>query len=177
LLYADTIETLTAFMQDRGISQRDLALRLGRSEPWISRVLNGRENTTLKTVAELAWGLGLRMRLAPEPLESGDDLGDSSNWVLKHRRQSVRSVRQQTTKGAEMAKKPAVVTGPHPGGGWQNKVEGNSRASNVSPTKSEAQTKGRQMAIDRHAEHKIQNKDGKIAQRNSYGHDPYPPKG
>jgi transcriptional regulator with XRE-family HTH domain len=164
-------------MQEQGISQRDLARRLGRSEPWISRVLNGRENTTLKTVAELAWALGLRLRLVPEPLESVADWNRASNWVLKHSRQPVRTVRQQTEKGVEMAKKPAVVTGPHPGGGWQNKVEGNSRASNVSRTKAEAQAKGRQMAIDRHTEHKIQNKDGKIAERNSYGHDPYPPRG
>jgi hypothetical protein len=164
-------------MREQGISQRDLARRLGRSEPWISRVLNGRENTTLKTVAEVAWGLGLRLRLAPEPLESVDDWNhNDSYWVIKHARQTVRSVRQPE-KGAGMAKKPAVVTGPHPGGGWQNKVEGNSRASNVSATKAEAQAKGRQMAIDRHTEHKIQNKDGKIAERNSYGNDPYPPKG
>jgi len=76
-----------------------------------------------------------------------------------------------------MPKKPAVVTGPHPGGGWQNKVEGNQRASNVAPTKAEAQAKGREMAIERHTEHKIQNQNGQIKERNSYGGDPYPPKG
>jgi len=76
-----------------------------------------------------------------------------------------------------MPKKPAVVTGPHPGGGWQNKVEGNERASNVAPTKGQAQVKGRQMAIERKTEHKIQNQKGQITERNSYGHDPYPPKG
>jgi hypothetical protein len=76
-----------------------------------------------------------------------------------------------------MAKKPAVVTGPHPGGGWQNKVEGNERASNVSPTKAEAQVKGREMAIARKAEHKIQNQKGQITERNSYGNDPFPPRG
>jgi Uncharacterized protein conserved in bacteria (DUF2188) len=75
------------------------------------------------------------------------------------------------------SKKPAVVTGPHPDGGWQNKVEGNQRASNISRTKAEAQAKGREMAIERHTEHKIQNRDGKIAQRNSYGNDPFPPPG
>jgi hypothetical protein len=74
-------------------------------------------------------------------------------------------------------RKPAVVTGPHSGGGWQNKVEGNERASNVSETKAEAQAKGREMAIERKTEHKIQNRDGRIAQRNSYGNDPNPPKG
>lgn len=76
-----------------------------------------------------------------------------------------------------MPKKPAVVTGPHPGGGWQNKVEGNARASNTAPTKAEAQAKGREMAMARHTEHKIQNQKGQITERNSYGGDPYPPKG
>lgn len=75
------------------------------------------------------------------------------------------------------ARKPAVVTGPHPGGGWQDKVEGNERASNVAPTKGQAQAKGRQMAIERRTEHKIQNQKGQITKRNSYGTDPYPPKG
>jgi hypothetical protein len=80
-------------------------------------------------------------------------------------------------KGLQMSKKPAIVTGPHPGGGWQNKVEGNKRASNVSPTKAEAQTLGRGMAEKRATEHKIQNKQGRITERNSYGNDPFPPRG
>lgn len=75
------------------------------------------------------------------------------------------------------SKRPAVVTGPHPDGGWQNKVEGNQRASNVTPTKAQAQAKGRQMAIERKTEHKIQNQKGRITERNSYGPDSYPPKG
>ena len=76
-----------------------------------------------------------------------------------------------------MPKKPAVVTGPHPGGGWQNKVEGNQRASNVESTKAAARAKGREMAIERKTEHKIQNKEGRITERNSYGNDPFPPRG
>lgn len=81
------------------------------------------------------------------------------------------------TQMPKTPKKPAVVTGPHPGGGWQNKVEGNKRASNVAPTKVQAQAKGREMAKERKTEHKIQNQKGQITERNSYGGDPYPPKG
>jgi hypothetical protein len=33
------------------------------------------------------------------------------------------------------------------------------------------------MAQKLHTEHKIQNKEGRITARNSYGNDPYPPKG
>jgi Uncharacterized protein conserved in bacteria (DUF2188) len=51
------------------------------------------------------------------------------------------------------------------------------RASNVSPTKAEAEAKGREIAIQGKTEHKIQNKVGRIAERNSYGPDPFPPRG
>ena len=74
-------------------------------------------------------------------------------------------------------KNPMIVTGPAPKGGWQNTVEGNKRASNTSSTKAEAETKGREMAKSRKTEHVIQNKDGEIHKRNSYGNDPYPPQG
>jgi len=47
----------------------------------------------------------------------------------------------------------------------------------VSPTKPQAWTKGREMAIERKTEHKIQNQSGQITERNSYGRDTYPPRG
>ena len=62
-------------------------------------------------------------------------------------------------------------------GVWKNRAEGNSRASNTAPTKAEAQAKGREMARERHVEHIVKKLDGTIGERNSYGHDPYPPKG
>jgi hypothetical protein len=71
-----------------------------------------------------------------------------------------------------VAKKPPVITGPHPSGGWQNKIEGSSRAANIHPTKAVAQDKGREMARDRKVEDIIQGRDGIIKERNSYGNDP-----
>jgi hypothetical protein len=44
-------------------------------------------------------------------------------------------------------------------------------------TKREAQQAGRDTARRDHVEHLIQGRDGKIDERNSYGHDPFPPKG
>ena len=35
----------------------------------------------------------------------------------------------------------------------------------------------RQLAIERKTEHKIQNKEERITERNSYGNDPFPPRG
>ncbi len=51
-------------------------------------------------------------------------------------------------------------------------MEGNQRASHITPTKAEAQAKGREMAQRLHTEHKIQNREGRITERNSYGRDP-----
>jgi hypothetical protein len=53
-----------------------------------------------------------------------------------------------------MPKKPAVVTGPHPDGGWQNEVEGNQRASNVAPTKGRGAGQGSAETIERQTEHR-----------------------
>lgn len=63
------------------------------------------------------------------------------------------------------------------GGQWKNKADGDTEDSNVFDTKAEAQAKGREMAKELGAEHVIKNKDGTIAEKNSYGNDPYPPKG
>ena len=75
-----------------------------------------------------------------------------------------------------MAKSKQIHTVPHPGG-WGNIKAGASRVSKVYPTKSAAQAASRQTAINQKAEHVIHNMNGKIGSRNSYGNDPYPPRG
>jgi hypothetical protein len=72
--------------------------------------------------------------------------------------------------------KKNVHTVPH-GDGWANRREGASRVSQTFDTKREAQQTGRETARREHVEHLIHNKDGQIGERNSYGNDPYPPKG
>jgi hypothetical protein len=62
------------------------------------------------------------------------------------------------------------------GGQWKNKA-GDGKASSGFGTKEEAVEKGREMAMELGAEHIIKNKDGTIGAKNSYGKDPYPPKG
>lgn len=75
-----------------------------------------------------------------------------------------------------MAKKPPVHTVPHKDG-WANRREGASRVSKTFDTKAAAQSAGRDTAKRESTEHLIHKKDGSIGGRNSYGNDPYPPKG
>ena len=68
-------------------------------------------------------------------------------------------------------------TTPHGVHAWASKKSGSSRASRVFDTKAEAVAYSRQVAKNENIEHVIHGRDGKIQSRNSYGKDPYPPKG
>jgi len=91
LLFGEAIETVAALLASQGISQRELAERLGRSEARVSRILNGGENTTLKTIADLGYALGIRFTLAPVPFadRTGTPAADDEpapEWLARQRR-------------------------------------------------------------------------------------------
>ena len=65
---------------------------------------------------------------------------------------------------------------PHDGK-WAVRGEGNDRATSVHATQREAIEAAREIARNQRAELLIHGEDGKIRERDSYGHDPYPPKG
>lgn len=60
-------EELWRVMQEQGVSGSELGRRIGSSQAYVSRVLNGGANFTLGSMTKLAMGLGveLRMHLAP----------------------------------------------------------------------------------------------------------------
>jgi hypothetical protein len=64
----------------------------------------------------------------------------------------------------------------HRGGAWFNEIEGQEPFSSHH-TKEEAVAAGRAQARAMRTEHLIHNLDGTIGERNSYGNDPFPPRG
>lgn len=68
-------------------------------------------------------------------------------------------------------------THPRPDGKWGSKKEGASRDSRVFDTQKESWDYSRSQAKDGSGEAYLQNKQGQIRERNSYGNDPFPPKG
>jgi len=65
---------------------------------------------------------------------------------------------------------------PHEGG-WAVRGAGSSRASSVHTTQSKAISAGREIARHQGSELFIHGRDGQIRERDSYGNDPFPPKG
>ncbi|HEO2462149.1 TPA: DUF2188 domain-containing protein [Streptococcus agalactiae] len=74
-----------------------------------------------------------------------------------------------------MAKNQHVV--PNPNGGWDIKGAGNSRATKHTTTQAEAVEIATGIAKNNSSEVIIHSKNGRIRERNSYGNDPFPPKG
>lgn len=65
---------------------------------------------------------------------------------------------------------------PHPQG-WAVKPAGSERPSSLHDTQRDAIGAAREAAIQQRSEMLIHGRNGQIRERNSYGDDPYPPKG
>lgn len=61
-------------------------------------------------------------------------------------------------------------------GGWDVRIEGGGKTSHFS-TQREAMEVGRELARGNGSEHIVHGRDGRIRQRDSYGRDPFPPRG
>ena len=65
---------------------------------------------------------------------------------------------------------------PHPNG-WAVKPEGGARPSSIHERQQQAIDRGREVARNQGSELFIHRRDGRIRDRDSHGHDPYPPEG
>lgn len=76
-----------------------------------------------------------------------------------------------------MPQKNFVHVTPRKDGNWNVKREGATRASSVQKTQADAIKQAETIAKREHGELLIHGENNLIRERNSYGHDPYPPEG
>lgn len=62
-LILEATDGLAILMERQGISKADLARRLGRTRGYVTQILSGSRNFTLRTLAEVADALGHRVHL------------------------------------------------------------------------------------------------------------------
>ena len=75
-----------------------------------------------------------------------------------------------------MSKQKQVWVSPL-GEDWKVHSAGAERAAGIYDTKAEAVARAREVAINKEAELFVQNENGRIGWRNSYGNDDFPPRG
>ena len=70
-LILEAAEFLTVLMAKEGVTRAELARRLGRSKAYVTQVLRGSNNLTLRTLAELGTALGYQFRFFAKDFTSG----------------------------------------------------------------------------------------------------------
>jgi transcriptional regulator with XRE-family HTH domain len=66
-LVAEASEVIAKLMAEQGISKADLARRLDKSRAWVTQLLSGRTNVTVRTLAEVAFVLDAELKLRAQP--------------------------------------------------------------------------------------------------------------
>ncbi len=79
-LILDVTEALVGALQDANVSRKELADRLGRTPGYVSQVLGGGRNLTLRTVSDIALALGVKpvFGVSLDARQSFDGLPDAS---------------------------------------------------------------------------------------------------
>lgn len=67
-LMEDAAELIAELMERTGKTQKDIAQQIGKSKGFVSQVLSGRRNMTLRTFSDLVASLGFRIALDATPL-------------------------------------------------------------------------------------------------------------
>lgn len=65
----EAAENLAQLMEEKGVSRTELARRLGRSKSWVTQMLDGRSNKTLRTIADAFAVLGQEYHSSHRPIQ------------------------------------------------------------------------------------------------------------
>lgn len=79
-------ELIESVMEAKGISRAALAKRLGKSKGWITQLLDGEANKTIRTVADVLAVLGQEIRVLAQPIRiSNQQRNGARNGVRRSR--------------------------------------------------------------------------------------------
>ncbi len=65
-LILDATEAIVGLLEEQGVSRQELARRLGKSKGFVSQLLSGERNMTLRTLADLGYALGRSFSVVPD---------------------------------------------------------------------------------------------------------------
>ena len=77
-LILETTELIEELLELTDVNRKELAERLGRSKGFVTQILAGDRNMTLRTLADLAFALDHRVKVAASPLA---DIGDGGQMI------------------------------------------------------------------------------------------------
>ena len=84
-LILDVTEALAGALEDGGVTRAELARRLGRTPGFVTQVLGGGRNLTLRTIADIAGALSRQpsFELSCEPKSESQWTHENWRWTLR----------------------------------------------------------------------------------------------
>lgn len=76
-----------------------------------------------------------------------------------------------------MARKPQVSVEPRPDGRWAVQTDKTQRADSLHGRKADAERRGKELAKNKKTELVVKDHRGRIERKDSFGNDPFPPRG
>ncbi len=64
----ETSDLISDLLDRTGVTKAELAERLGRSKSYVTQLLNGRANMTLRTISDVMWALDSNLVISAAPL-------------------------------------------------------------------------------------------------------------
>jgi transcriptional regulator with XRE-family HTH domain len=78
-LILEATETIVDLLEQQRMTRQELAARLGKSKGFVSQLLSGERNMTLRTLADLGYVLGQRFALTTYASEEDRQLGEGEH--------------------------------------------------------------------------------------------------
>ncbi|HSS50950.1 MAG TPA: helix-turn-helix transcriptional regulator [Thermoanaerobaculia bacterium] len=79
-LILDATETLARALRSSGLTQSELAARLGKTKGVVSQILGGGKNLTLRTLADVAGALACKVRIQLRAEKAVNNPTSASEW-------------------------------------------------------------------------------------------------
>lgn len=109
-LILDATEAIVELLEKTGVSRQELAERLGKSKGFISQLLSGERNMTLRTLADLAYVLERRVALTTGELAETGQLREGRSGELIAEAPEDQEIRAETPVDAVAAWSDAPVS-------------------------------------------------------------------
>ncbi|MGD0013176.1 MAG: hypothetical protein ABSD56_01940 [Bryobacteraceae bacterium] len=72
-LVADAAELVAGLLKKQKTNKAQLARQLGKSRAWVTQLLSGKANMTIRTFAEVVYALGAEVKLSAQPQMAHQD--------------------------------------------------------------------------------------------------------
>ena len=113
LIYNVT-EDLLVIMEDLGISKKELAKRLGKSKSYVTQILSGSRNMTLRSLSDLCTELGTKAKVSFDNhnLKVDEYRGFNQEWKMYSSIET--PVRRQKPANEHLYQKKVINVNVHP---------------------------------------------------------------